>query len=60
MVAIWELSHTGEIKTGAMIIRLTLGKIIPVSKEDRLLRGWYWRQRDQLGSYCNCGGGKGG
>lgn len=41
------------------MIRLVCGQITLLSKEDRLLRGRGPRQRDQLGSYCNCGGEKG-
>lgn len=36
------------------MIRPAFSKITPVSKEDKLLRGSYQRQRDLLGSYCNC------
>lgn len=58
VLGVWGFLLQEKPKWGNVMIRLAFGKITFVSKKDRLLMGRDWRQKDQLGSYCSCGGEK--
>ena len=54
----WGFLLQAKQKQGTLMIRPAFGEITPGNKKDRLMMGRDGRWRDQLGSYCSCGGGK--